>query len=126
MLVLSCEHCQKLLLSQLSFYATACTHMPSTEQPRTLHLLCPNGCSFAMTERFVVFIVWPALLSVLKLALVGSPAPALSWHSQKGAKIYVIDRRKGGPGHVATYRCLEAAAAGACSWCPNSPENPNL
>jgi carotenoid cleavage dioxygenase-like enzyme len=57
-----------------------------------------------MTEHYLVLLVWPAMLSVLRLALVGSPSPAMSWRPEKGALLYVIDRRKGGGGHVATYK----------------------
>ena len=57
-----------------------------------------------MTQHFLVFIVWPALVSPLRLALTLSTAGALSWRPEKGAMFYVIDKRRGGPGHVATYR----------------------
>ncbi|GAB4814118.1 hypothetical protein N2152v2_001164 [Parachlorella kessleri] len=60
--------------------------------------------SFTMTEHYIVFMVWPAIFSMLRLALGGGVAPSLTWRAEKGTMMYVIDRRKGGPGHVATYK----------------------
>ncbi len=57
-----------------------------------------------MTEHYIVFMVWPAIFSMLRLALGGGVAPSLSWRAEKGTMMYVIDRRRGGPGHVATYK----------------------
>ena len=49
--------------------------------------------------------VWPLVVSPLKLALLGSIAAAMSWQPQRGTMFYVVDRRQGSRGgHVATYR----------------------
>lgn len=56
-----------------------------------------------MTQRHLVLMVWPLLLSPLKLALFQAPGPAMSWQPQRGTLFYVVDRREGG--HVATYKC---------------------
>ena len=67
-------------------------------------------CSFALTENYLVLMVWPLLVSPLKLALLGSISAAMSWQPQKGTMLYVVDRRQGSSaGHVATYRWVPTA-----------------
>ena len=64
-----------------------------------------------MTVNYLVLIVWPLLVSPLKLALLGSVVAAMSWQPQKGTLFYVVDRRQGSSGgHVATYRCVQRCA----------------
>ena len=57
-----------------------------------------------MTENYLVFMVWPSLLPLLKRVTFGSPGKALTWRPDKGTLFYVVDKRKGGRGHVATFK----------------------
>jgi carotenoid cleavage dioxygenase-like enzyme len=58
--------------------------------------------SFAMTQRYLVLMVWPLLLSLPKMALFGAPGKAMAWTPDKGTMFYVVDKEQGG--HVATYK----------------------
>lgn len=60
--------------------------------------------SFAQTERYLVLMVSPLLLSVPRLAVFLSPGQAMSWQPDKGTLFYVVDKQAGGAGHVATYK----------------------
>jgi torulene dioxygenase len=59
--------------------------------------------SFAATERYLVLIVWPETMNAIKLLLTQNFCEATQWKPEKGVKFYVIDKRKHGPGVVATY-----------------------
>lgn len=61
-------------------------------------------CSFATTEHYAVLMLWPCLYNPLKMLINKSLYADMQWRPENGVKFYVIDKTKGGQGHVATYR----------------------
>lgn len=62
-------------------------------------------CSFAQTEQYLVLMVWPCVLDPLRMVLNKSVFHDMQWKPELGVRLHVIDKRKGGKGHMATYRC---------------------
>jgi len=60
--------------------------------------------SFAATERYLILILAPCVLSPLKMLINKSLFKDVQWKPQNGVKFYVVDKQKKGPGHVATFR----------------------
>ena len=60
-------------------------------------------CSFAATERYLVLVVWPETMNPLKLLITQNFCESAQWKPEKGVTFHVIDKRKHGPGVVATY-----------------------
>lgn len=50
--------------------------------------------SFALTERYVVLIVWPAYLSPLKLLWNRNITDSMNWEPEDGTVFHVVDRRQ--------------------------------
>lgn len=59
--------------------------------------------SFFLTSRYVVLGAWPALLRPLRLLWEGNVTNAIDFEPDTPATFYVLDRRRRGPGVVATY-----------------------
>lgn len=78
------------------------THASEPCRRRCLPLLPLR--SFAMTENYLVLMVNPLLLNTLKMALYGAPGQAMEWTPSKGVVFYVVEKARGGRGHVATYK----------------------
>ena len=64
-----------------------------------------TACSFASTENYLILMVWPCVLDPIKMMLNKSVFHDLQWKPELGVRLHVIDKQKGGKGHVATYRC---------------------
>ena len=64
------------------------------------------SCSFATTENYIILMLWPCQYSPLKMVINRSVYSDVQWKPENGVKFYVIDKAKGGKGHVATYRCV--------------------
>ena len=62
-------------------------------------------CSFAQTEQYLVLMVWPCVLDPLRMVLNNSVFHDMQWKPELGVRLHVIDKRKDGKGHMATYRC---------------------
>lgn len=61
-------------------------------------------CSFASTENYIVLMLWPCLFNPLKMLINKSLYSDLQWKPENDVKFYIVDKTKGGRGHVATYR----------------------
>ena len=61
-------------------------------------------CSFASTENYLILVLAPCVLQPLKMLINKNVFSSVQWKPQIGVKFYVVDKRKNGPGHVATYR----------------------
>ena len=60
--------------------------------------------SFAQTEHYLILMVWPCVFDPLRMVLNKSVFHDLQWKPELGVKLHVIDKCKGGKGHMATYR----------------------
>ena len=72
--------------------------------------------SFAATERYLILILAPCVLSPLKMLINKSLFKDVQWKPQNGVKFYVVDKQKKGPGHVATFR-LDSQLACKADFC---------
>ena len=59
--------------------------------------------SFAATEKFIILIIYPAILSILGMAIHGAILKALKWREDKQAIFYVIDKNKNSNNPVAKF-----------------------
>ncbi len=62
------------------------------------------ACSFGSTENYLILMVWPCVMDSLRMMINRSIFHDLQWRPENGVKLYVVDKKKGGRGHVATYR----------------------
>lgn len=88
-------------------YTLFCVPDDETEEPYVLAKVQDEPCyihSFAATERYLILILAPCVLSPLKMLINKSLFKDVQWKPQNGVKFYVVDKQKNGPGHVATFR----------------------
>ena len=62
------------------------------------------ACSFASTENYLILMVWPCIMDPLRMLINRSVFHDLQWRPENGVKLHVVEKKKGGKGHVATYR----------------------
>lgn len=77
------------------------------QEPYLLAKIQDDPCyihSFASTENYLVLMVWPCIMDPLRMMINRSVFHDLQWKPENGVKLHVVDKRKGGKGHVATYR----------------------
>ncbi|DBA84901.1 TPA: hypothetical protein ACH3X1_005915 [Trebouxia sp. C0004] len=77
------------------------------QEPYLLAKIQDDPCyihSFASTENYLILMVWPCVMDPLRMMINRSVFHDLQWMPEKGVKLHVVDKRKGGKGHVATYR----------------------
>ena len=67
--------------------------------------------SFASTEHYLILVLAPCVISPLKMLINKSFFSDVQWKPQNGVKFYVVDKRKGGPGHVATFRLVRFSSS---------------
>jgi len=78
------------------------------------------ACSFASTENYLILMVWPCIMDPLRMMINRSVFHDLQWRPENGVKLHVVDKRKGGKGHVATYRYSVATQLLRCTELINS------
>ncbi|KAL3141623.1 hypothetical protein ABBQ32_004860 [Trebouxia sp. C0010 RCD-2024] len=88
-------------------YNVFCIPDDANEDPYMLARIQDTPCyihSFAQTEQYLILMVWPCVFDPLRMVLNKSVFHDLQWKPKLGVKLHVIDKRKGGRGHMTTYR----------------------